>query len=179
MSKMIKCRYCSKEITANARVCPECGAKINKPIYKKPWFIVMVLLVIFMAIGAINNKGDTSKEKSEVAEKDQQAAINKEAGENVKAAENSSEVREEEKPAVEIPEEKPQEAVAEEPTAQASNEQKTEENVSTEYKNALRMAKLYSDTIHMSKAGLYNQLTSEYGEKFTAEEAQYAIDNLQ
>ena len=30
----------------------------------------------------------------------------------------------------------------------------------------------------MSKAGIYKQLTSEYGEKFTAEEAQYAVDNI-
>ena len=32
--------------------------------------------------------------------------------------------------------------------------------------------------MHMSKAGIYDQLVSEYGGKFTAEEAQYAIDNL-
>lgn len=32
--------------------------------------------------------------------------------------------------------------------------------------------------MHMSKARIYDQLTSENGEKFTAEEAQYAIDNL-
>ena len=31
----------------------------------------------------------------------------------------------------------------------------------------------------MSKQGIYNQLTSEYGEKFSAQAAQYAIDNLQ
>ena len=31
----------------------------------------------------------------------------------------------------------------------------------------------------MSPAAIYDQLISEYGEKFTAEEAQYAIDNLQ
>ena len=30
----------------------------------------------------------------------------------------------------------------------------------------------------MSKKGIYNQLTSEYGEKFPADAAQYAIDNL-
>lgn len=30
----------------------------------------------------------------------------------------------------------------------------------------------------MSKDAIYDQLTSEYGEKFTVEEAQYAIDNL-
>ena len=32
--------------------------------------------------------------------------------------------------------------------------------------------------MHMSKAGIYQQLTSEYGEGFSAEDAQYAIDNL-
>ncbi len=32
--------------------------------------------------------------------------------------------------------------------------------------------------MHMSKIGIYDQLTSEYGEKFSAEAAQYAVDNL-
>lgn len=52
-------------------------------------------------------------------------------------------------------------------------------NIPTEYKSALKKAKSYSDMMHMSKAGIYNQLTSEYGEKFTAEAAQYAIDNVE
>lgn len=51
-------------------------------------------------------------------------------------------------------------------------------SVPTEYKAALNKAQTYSDTMHMSKAGLYDQLTSEYGEKFSAEAAQYAIDNV-
>ncbi|MFC5123778.1 Ltp family lipoprotein [Pseudoclavibacter helvolus] len=33
--------------------------------------------------------------------------------------------------------------------------------------------------MHMSKAGLYDQLVSEYGEQFSAEAAQYAVDNVQ
>ena len=53
------------------------------------------------------------------------------------------------------------------------------EKIPTEYKTALRKAKTYSETMHMSKAGLYDQLTSEYGEKYTAEAAKYAIDNVQ
>ena len=32
--------------------------------------------------------------------------------------------------------------------------------------------------MHMSKAAIYDQLISEYGEQFTEEEAQYAVDNL-
>ena len=48
-----------------------------------------------------------------------------------------------------------------------------------EQKNALKKAESYSKTMHMSKKGIYDQLTSSYGEGFTAEAAQYAIDNLQ
>lgn len=47
-----------------------------------------------------------------------------------------------------------------------------------EYTSALRTAENYSDLMHMSKARLYDQLTSEYGEKFSLEAAQYAIDNI-
>ncbi|MDO5029548.1 MAG: Ltp family lipoprotein [Corynebacterium sp.] len=53
------------------------------------------------------------------------------------------------------------------------------EEVPAEYKSALRKAKTYSEMMHMSKQGIYDQLTSEYGEKFSAEAAQYAMDNLE
>ena len=49
---------------------------------------------------------------------------------------------------------------------------------SIEYQNALKKAESYSRLMHMSKQGIYDQLTSEYGEKFPADAAQYAIDNL-
>jgi hypothetical protein len=44
--------------------------------------------------------------------------------------------------------------------------------------NALAKAKDYQSSMDMSPSAIYDQLTSEYGEKFTADEAQYAIDNL-
>jgi len=50
--------------------------------------------------------------------------------------------------------------------------------VPAEYASALTKAGTYSDLMNMSKAGIYDQLTSEYGEQFSAEAAQYAIDNL-
>ena len=46
-----------------------------------------------------------------------------------------------------------------------------------EEKNALRKAESYSKNMHMSKNGIYNQLTSSF-EGFTKEAAQYAIDNI-
>ena len=48
----------------------------------------------------------------------------------------------------------------------------------TEQLNALKKAESYSKIMHMSKKGIYEQLTSEYGEGFDADAAQYAIDNI-
>lgn len=52
------------------------------------------------------------------------------------------------------------------------------ENVSREYKNALRSAESYLKYSDFSKTKLYEQLTSEYGSKYPADAAQYAIDNV-
>lgn len=68
-------------------------------------------------------------------------------------------------------------AVTSTETAQKETK-KAEPSIPAEYKSALDKAKQYSDTMHMSKAGLYDQLTSEYGEKFSKQAAQYAVDNV-
>ena len=47
-----------------------------------------------------------------------------------------------------------------------------------EDKNALAKAESYSSIMHMSKAAIYDQLTSSYGEGFPVESAQYAVDHL-
>lgn len=44
--------------------------------------------------------------------------------------------------------------------------------------NALEKAKLYRETSHIYKRRLYDQLVSEYGERFILEEAKYAADYL-
>jgi hypothetical protein len=63
-------------------------------------------------------------------------------------------------------------------TAPATETKAPEPAVPAEYKTALTKAKQYSDTMHMSKQGIYDQLVSPNGEKYTAEAAQYAVDNL-
>jgi len=70
-----------------------------------------------------------------------------------------------------------------------SNEQKAETpeekpapvkdaTVPAEYKSALNKATTYANTMNMSKQGVYDQLVSEYGEKFSTAAAQYGIDNM-
>lgn len=137
MSKLMKCKSCSNEIASNAKFCPGCGAKNKKPIYKRPWFVVIAFFVIIGVIGGTYG-GDSSKTNSTTTGAEQEVSQTQQLEEDVKA----------------------------------------EKDVPTEYKSALKKAKIYSDTMSMSKAGLYDQLTSEYGEKFSEEAAQYAIDNV-
>jgi len=65
------------------------------------------------------------------------------------------------------------------PNAGQVNKSEAEDmSVPKEYKSALNKAASYANTMHMSKLGVYDQLVSEYGEKFSAAAAQYAIDNV-
>lgn len=52
-------------------------------------------------------------------------------------------------------------------------------SVSTEDRMALEAAQQYLDTMPFSRKGLYEQLTSDAGEGFSDEAAQYAIENVQ
>ena len=86
---------------------------------------------------------------------------------NKKEAEPSSETKVEESKSSEAKE-----------SVESKTSEAKEDKVPIEYQNALAKAKSYIKTGYFSKTGLYNQLTSEYGEKFPAEAAQYAMDNL-
>ena len=67
----------------------------------------------------------------------------------------------------------------EDDSSNAKNSHSSSDEVSGEKKSALSKAETYSKTMHMSKAGIKDQLTSEYGDQFPEEAAQYAIDNLE
>ena len=74
-SKLVTCKHCGEEIAAGAKVCPKCGGKNKKPIYKRPWFIILIVLIVIGAIGSAggnDNQSDTSKDTNNavVNEKD-------------------------------------------------------------------------------------------------------------
>jgi len=70
-----------------------------------------------------------------------------------------------------------------EPVAEAAVEEVVSEPeapaVPAEYKSALKKAESYSSMMNMSKLGVFDQLTSEYGEQFSVEAGQFAVDNVQ
>ncbi|AIR83518.1 Ltp family lipoprotein [Staphylococcus epidermidis] len=55
---------------------------------------------------------------------------------------------------------------------------KEEKSATRLQKAALETAKSYSDDLNMSKEKIYDILTSEVGEKFSKEDAKFAIDHL-
>ena len=61
-NKMTTCKTCGKEMAKSAKVCPRCGAKNKKPFFTKPWFIVIVALIIIGAIasGGKSKSGNTT-----------------------------------------------------------------------------------------------------------------------
>ena len=59
-NKMTICKHCGAEIAKSAKICPHCGGKNKKPIYKRKWFIVLVILIILIAISNIKSKSDTN-----------------------------------------------------------------------------------------------------------------------
>lgn len=72
-------------------------------------------------------------------------------------------------------------AVEEESEVHSIEEQQTEateKSISLEYYQALNRANAYSDTMHMRKTDIYDQLVSAYGDKFSPDAAQYAVDHI-
>lgn len=64
-SKLTTCKLCGEEIAVNAKICPKCGGKIKKPIFKRVWFWVLVIIcVIGIGSSGGDDETDTSIENS-------------------------------------------------------------------------------------------------------------------
>lgn len=147
----------SKEIQSNeTKKCKHCQTDIPKKASvcpncrKKQGGILKWIIIIVIALLVIGSLGNNDNDDKNTSN----PTVPSSAQESVNVADNKSSVAE---------------------PSQASSE---DDNIPPEYRSALNKANQYSDMMHMSKAAIYDQLTSEYGEKFTAEAAQYAIDNM-
>ncbi|MGI6193202.1 MAG: Ltp family lipoprotein [Christensenellales bacterium] len=155
--KMTNCAKCGAEISESSDTCPYCGAKKKQPysIFKKWWFWVVAAVLVIAIITGINDNNpgslpDYDPVKSFVPE----STAGENGGQEPAAAGT---------PSVETP---------------APTETGAQDDVPSDYRNALIKAKSYSDVLHMSRQAIYDQLVSEFGEKFPAKAAQYAIDHL-
>ena len=64
-NKLTNCASCGAEIATSAKTCPQCGAKVKRPITKKWWFWVLIVIVAAGIIGGASsgsgNGGDTKQ----------------------------------------------------------------------------------------------------------------------
>ena len=60
VAKMVTCKHCGNEIAASAKACPKCGGKNKKPIYKRGWFIALVVIIVLGAFGSVGNSESDS-----------------------------------------------------------------------------------------------------------------------
>ncbi|MDX9778627.1 MAG: Ltp family lipoprotein [Patescibacteria group bacterium] len=149
---------------------------VNKLVDEKWKFHLsggMKAVVIIIGFIIFGSTIDTSKQQNNQPPVQQEQSVS-----------NIEQKKDEIKPTEEQPKttnnEKPVETEKTEiiPTPQEKPEPTKEASVPAEYKSALNKATMYAKTMHMSKQGVYDQLVSEYGEKFSADAAQYAIDNM-
>lgn len=63
-------------------------------------------------------------------------------------------------------------------SSDSSKTSEKKDDIPAEYRAAQRKGQTYADTMNMSKAGVYDQLTSDAGEGFPQKAAQYAVDHI-
>jgi len=124
--------------------------KMEKPFYKKSWvWIVAIIVVVKTCFGGNDTSKDTQKESKPAA------------------TQEAKEIQTEKKEPGKIIE------------GTTKDDTKAEDDVPNEYKSALKKAELCAKTLNMSKRAIFEQLTSEYGEKFSKEASEYAISKLE
>lgn len=126
-------------------------------------------IVTVVIIGVVASQGE-GKKLEVSGDKDKPAVEAKKGNENV------AEGRKEDK--TEATQSKDKKTDTDKKDTSGETKSDSSSKVSIEYKSALAKAKVYGETMNMSKAGIYDQLTSEYGEKFSKEAAKYAVDNV-
>lgn len=161
---------------------------VEKPIYKKAWFwIIIIVIGIIIGASQSNNTVNTSTNNYQ---KDNSVEVtivdfSTMSKEEVKAWMDANKIN------GKITEEYSNDIakgnfVSQSISANTVAHQGDKINIvyslgkepTVEEKNALKKAETYSNSLHMSKQGIYNQLTSSV-EGFTKEAAQYAIDNIE
>lgn len=172
----------------------------TQPFYKKAWFwIVIIVVIILIGAGSASNSNNTKDSSNNSSNSVNTATTDEQSAKKVAIADFSQMTDEQIKQwcndnkltcviSSDYSDTVPVGAMISQ-SVPAGNETPENSKItivrsigaepSQEYKNALAKAKTYSDSMHMSKQGIYDQLTSQYGENFAPDAAQYAIDNLQ
>lgn len=54
-NNFIYCKHCGKKICKHAYICPKCGYKNEKPLYKRIWaWCLIVFIIVYFLTGDSN-----------------------------------------------------------------------------------------------------------------------------
>lgn len=124
---------------------------------------VIVTIIGFIIFGSTVDTSKTEKQQNNQSQVQQEQSVL-----------STEQKKDEVKPT----EEQPKTANNEKPVEMEKTAPVKEVTVPVEYKSALIQATTYANTMKMSKQGVYDQLVSEYGGKFSVAAAQYGRDNV-
>ena len=73
---MTTCKHCGEVIAKDAKICPNCGGKNKKPLFKRIWFWLLIigLGVLVLAILGSGNQYKLSDDASNMSEKEYKTA---------------------------------------------------------------------------------------------------------
>ena len=128
-----------------------------KRVLKVALVVILGFVLLVIGCAALISETDNNAENTDKPAT-QEEQIKEEPAEEPKEEAQEPVVQEEEAPEAAIPEE--------------------DEVVPFEYEQALKSAQNYVDTLHFSRQGLKQQLTSEYGSGFSEEAAEYALEHV-
>ncbi|MCI1181275.1 Ltp family lipoprotein, partial [Enterococcus faecium] len=151
--------------------------KEKKPFYKRVWFWILVVLVVFIVGGALSGGDDNtvkSQTESSTSENISDTEYSSLSESQYSSTSTSVTLEESSNPSISSDssvtlEESSNPSIS----SDSSVEPSTSNDVSLESSNALQAAKDYLDYSAFSQQGLYDQLIYE---KYPADAAQYAID---
>lgn len=72
---MTTCKYCGATVSKTAKSCPHCGGRFKKPVYKRWWFIVIMVVVVLGILGNLKSNGDKPAPIKPSADPKETAAI--------------------------------------------------------------------------------------------------------
>lgn len=162
----ITCEWCDMRMPADVRVCPHCGEKVIRPIYKRGWVWALVLLLVAGAAFQYGVRPLAAKMFVPQEYKDALRVARTYASQNCS-----------------------REGIFLEMTAPVGGSFSPEavnyalDNINVDWKgNALSYAQEQAASGFMSRQAIYNTLVSDYYDayygRFTEEEAQYAMDHV-
>ncbi len=161
------------------------GKKPPRPWFKKKRFIIPGAVVLLLVVAGIAGGGaeepatpvaaTTEKADAKTAE---QVAAEEKADREAEEAAAAEEARKAEEERVAEEQRKAEEAAAEAAAAQAAAAEAARIG-SVSQQNAYGSAVSYLSFSAFSRAGLIGQLTSEYGEGFPPEDAEFAVARLE